>query len=105
MSFSKQVAAAAFALAFLLLTSDLAVGVAVAAAGAEEETIAPLNTCETPTCIPCWGQNAICIPACVAMRFTGGFCNGKNCVCTKPCLAQSETEAGGPTQQPPVCIN
>ncbi|CAD6256729.1 unnamed protein product [Miscanthus lutarioriparius] len=75
------------ALALLHLTSHLVVG--------------DRDTCETPTCIPCWGRNAICIPVCVALHFTGGFCKGATCVCTKQFLAEVETEASG-RSQPPV---
>ena len=92
--------------------------VAVAAgAEAEAEAITPLNTCETP--IPwalCFGKTYICIPLCVGMHHTGGYCQqqqmresdaepagfgGAICVCTKQCLAEAEA-AGGPSSQPPV---
>ncbi|AQK58808.1 hypothetical protein ZEAMMB73_Zm00001d053130 [Zea mays] len=74
--------------------------VAVAAAGAKkDETIAPLQTCETMIKVPCWGKNAICIPICIAMRYTGGFCDVATCMCTKQCLAAAEAEADGASQQ------
>ncbi|AQK58781.1 hypothetical protein ZEAMMB73_Zm00001d053113 [Zea mays] len=95
MSSSKQVVVATVALALLLHASHLA-------AGAEGETVTPLSTCETPICVPCWGKNQVCIAACVALRYTGGFCNGDTCVCTKQCLAEAEAvaEAGGPSPPP-----
>ncbi|NP_001145577.1 uncharacterized protein LOC100279046 precursor [Zea mays] len=96
MSFSKRVAvAAALALALqLILASHLA-----AAGAKKDETIAPLQTCETMIKVPCWGKNAICIPICIAMRYTGGFCDVATCMCTKQCLAAAEAEADGASQQ------
>ncbi|ONM26927.1 uncharacterized protein [Zea mays] len=119
-SSSKQNAAVAAISVALLLTSHLAVAVAVAA-GAEAGGVAPLNTCETPIAwAPCFGKTWVCVPLCLGLHYTGGFCQqeqmsegdagaepaiigGAICVCTKQCLLDVEAVQGAPApSQPPV---
>uniref|UniRef100_A0A804MV82 Uncharacterized protein n=1 Tax=Zea mays TaxID=4577 RepID=A0A804MV82_MAIZE len=117
-SSSKQNAVVAAVSIALLLTSHLAAG----AEEAEAEGIAPLNTCETPIAwAPCFGKTWVCVPLCIGLRYTGGFCQqqqviegdagaepaiigGAICVCTKQCLlVDVEAEQGAPApSQPPV---
>ncbi|PWZ39611.1 hypothetical protein Zm00014a_029462 [Zea mays] len=108
-SSSKQNAAVAAISVALLLTSHQAGGVA------------PLNTCETPIAwAPCFGKTWVCVPLCLGLHYTGGFCQqeqmsegdagaepaiigGAICVCTKQCLLNVEAEQGAlAPSQPPV---
>lgn len=78
--------------------------VVAVAAGADDETIVPLKTCEFMIKVPCWGRNSICIPICIAKGYTGGFCDVATCMCTKQCPDEAEAEAGGPSSHPPVDV-